>query len=187
MARELGISTNYLFRLEGETRQPSTMLLQLFERLERGMSHDTVTRQEPLRLKEQPNESKLRGVPVISMAQAGVAETFQQLPLSWQDQVPTDCPDADAFAVTIMGDSMEKEYKQGDIAIVMPNYRPRHGCLVIAKLKNDGVMFKIYSQPAPGTVRLASYNESLYPPQTFPEQEFHWIFPIHSVIKKTWR
>ena len=47
---------------------------------------------------------------------------------------------------------MEPKYSAGDIAILMPNVEPRNGCLVVCKLKNEGVFFKLFYEPTFGFI-----------------------------------
>src|SRR5579871_352126 len=104
-----------------------------------------------------------RQVPIVSSAQAGKLVAYADLDASWHEFTATDCRDENCFAVTIAGDSMEPKYSAGDVAILMPNVEPRNGCLVVCKLKNEGVFFKLFHQSGEGRIfRLSSYNP-VYP------------------------
>src|SRR5580692_5677098 len=107
---------------------------------------------------------KARQVPIVSWAQAGGIVAYTEQDDSWHEFTATTCQDENCFAVTISGDSMEPYFSAGDIAVLMPNVEPRHGCLVVCKLKNDGVFFKRFLQAADGkSFRLASYNCAYHP------------------------
>jgi len=125
-------------------------------------------------------------VPVLSWAHAGEAESYEELPKSWQESVPSTCGDRSAFALTIEGDSMQPKYETGDIVIVMPSIKPRNGCLVVAKFKSDGIVFRRFHVSPVGNMRLTAYN-SIYPEYEGPETDFHWIYPVHSTLKNEWR
>jgi SOS-response transcriptional repressor LexA len=82
---------------------------------------------------------------------------------------------------------MEPDFRSGDIAILMPNVEPRHGCLVVCKLKNEGVFFKRFEQAADGkTFRLASYNRA-YKPIKCRRDDFVWVYPVFQVTKNVWK
>ena len=105
----------------------------------------------------------IRQVPIVSWAQAGDLVAYTDLDAAWHEFTATTCRDENCFAVTVSGDSMEPKYSAGDIAIVMPNVEPRNGCLVVCKLKNEGVFFKLFHQSSDNRkFRLSSYNP-VYP------------------------
>lgn len=128
----------------------------------------------------------LRWVPVISWAHAGAATDYEELPQHWQDEhVATLCTDKDAFALVIDGDSMEPRCVAGDRVVLMPNTEPRDGCLVVAKLKRDGVVLRRFTRLTAGKIRLIPYNTS-YPSVDYTTSEFHWIYPVESTVRKEW-
>ena len=131
---------------------------------------------------------EIREVPIVSSAQAGELKAYTDLDNSWHEYTATTCKDENCFAVTIEGDSMEPKYNAGDIAILMPNVEPRNGCLVVCKLKNEGVFFKIYHQSGDGKVfRLSSYNSAIYPVMECSKSDFVWVYPVFQVTKNVWK
>jgi SOS-response transcriptional repressor LexA len=129
----------------------------------------------------------IRQVPIVSWAQAGDLVAYTDLDAAWHEQTATTCRDEDCFAVTIAGDSMEPKYSAGDIAIVMPNVEPRNGCLVVCKLRNEGVFFKLFHQSGDTRrFRLSSYNP-VYPVMECRKEDFVWIYPVYQVTKNVWR
>ena len=122
-----------------------------------------------------------RFVPLVSWAQAGRSVEYDELPTSWQKKVPTDLNDPRAFAVTIAGDSMEPRYQAGDVAFLEPSRPLRQQDLVIARLQDGDVVFKIYHRTG-DTVRFSSYNAA-YLPFEVPVTDIVWAFPVHSVLK----
>ena len=130
---------------------------------------------------------QIREVPIVSWAQAGDLVAYTDLDASWHEFTATTCRDENCFAVTIAGDSMEPKYSAGDIAILMPNVEPRNGCLVVSKLKNEGVFFKLFHQSSDGKMfRLSSYN-SVYPVMECQKEDFLWIYPVYQITKNVWR
>lgn len=193
LAARLKFSRTYISLLERGLGDPSHRFLEVLGALESDahyFSKDSraVVRNEATSLKEdRPFEAMpVFRVPVVSWAQAGEATAFEEIPLSQQEAVVTTCEVPNAFAVTLRGDSMEPKYSDGDIAVVMPGVEARNGCLVIAKLRNDGIAFKIYNTPKDEVIVLSSYNPAYYPTE-YGRKDFHWIYPVHSVVKNLWR
>ena len=130
---------------------------------------------------------EIRQVPIVAWAKAGDLVAYTDLEPPWDEFTATTCRDEDCFAVTIEGDSMEPKYSSGDIAILMPNVEPRNGCLVVCKLKNEGVFFKLFHQSAEGRLyRLSSYNP-VYPAMECKKEDFVWVYPVYQVTKNVWR
>ena len=123
----------------------------------------------------------LRRVPLVSWAHAGEAVDYDELPASWQKAVPTDIDDPKAFAVMIAGDSMEPRYQEGDMAILNPSRPLRQNDAVIARLEDEGVVFKLCSRVG-DTFRFSSYNPA-YAPFEVPANRVMWIYSVHSVLK----
>ena len=123
----------------------------------------------------------LRLVPLVSWAQAGQAVEYDELPTSWQKKVHTTVNDPKAFAVSVAGDSMEPRYHADDVAFLEPSRPVRQHDTVIARLKDGGVVFKIYSRVG-DIVRFSSYNPA-YPPFEVPVSDIVWAYAVHSVLK----
>ena len=131
-------------------------------------------------LPEEAEIIPLRLVPLVSWAQAGQAVDYEELPVSWQKRVHTSVTDPKAFAVRIAGDSMEPRYHEGDVAFLEPSRPARQHDTVIARLKDEGVVFKIYSRTG-DAIRFSSYNPA-YLPFEVTADEVAWVFPVHSVL-----
>ncbi|HEX3800752.1 MAG TPA: S24 family peptidase [Verrucomicrobiae bacterium] len=133
------------------------------------------------------SRAEIREVPIVAWAHAGELVAYTDLDASWHEYTATTCRDENCFAVIIEGDSMEPKYGAGDIAILMPNVEPRNGCLVVCKLKNEGVFFKLFHQSNDGKIfRLSSYNP-VYPVMECKKDDFIWIYPVAQVTKNVWR
>jgi repressor LexA len=126
----------------------------------------------------------LRNLPVLSWAQAGQAADLGEIPQQWDELVPSDVSDEQAFGVRLRGDSMEPKFSDGDIAILLPGAAPTNGEVVVANVRNQGVLCKImHVQLDKNLVNFSSYNPA-YPPTEYHRGEFHWIFPVATIIKQ---
>lgn len=172
-AKKLGISRPHLSKLEN-TQAP------LSPKLARRVV-DVCRNSGPL--------SGIRAIPVRSWAQAGSGLDSEELPLDWQKRVATDCPDEQAFAVEIQGDSMEPKFFPGDIAVLMPTHQPRNGSLVVARLENEGVVFKVFTARDQSPMRICcftSYNP-VFQPMEVSERCVIWNFPVYQIVRQVWR
>jgi SOS-response transcriptional repressor LexA len=174
-ARQLDIDRSYLSQVE-RGRSPGNALRTRFFLIEKSSS-----------VKVNGNVAAaygLRNLPVLSWTQAGQAVEPGEIPRDWDEVVPSDVPDEHAFGVRLRGDSMAPQYSDGDIAILLPSTTPVNGDTVVANLKNQGVFCKImHVQLDRNLVKLSSYNPA-YPPTEYRRDEFHWIFPVATIIKQ---
>jgi SOS-response transcriptional repressor LexA len=174
-AKQLDIDRSYLSQVE-RGRPPGNALRTRFTLLEKTSS-----------VKSHGNVSGaygLRNLPVLSWAQAGEATDFSEIPLDWDEVVPSDVTDERAFGVRLRGDSMEPRFSDGDIAILLPSIPATNGETVVANLKDEGILCKImHVQLDKNLIKLSSYNPA-YPPLERHRDQFHWIFPVSSIIKQ---
>ena len=174
-ARQLDIDRSYLSQVE-RGRSPGNALRTRFFLVEKSSS-----------VKVNGNVASvygLRNLPVLSWTQAGQAVDFAEIPREWDEIVPSDVSDERAFGVRLHGDSMEPKFADSDIAILLPSAPATNGEIVVANLKNQGVLCKIlHVQADKNLVKLSSYNPA-YPPMEYSRDEFHWIFPVASIIKQ---
>jgi len=126
----------------------------------------------------------LRMIPVISWTQAGQLLACNQMPDEWRETVPTVCVDPKAYAIALEGDAMEPRYYAGQKIVVMPGYEPRNHGLVVAKLLDESLVFKRYSQLPKGRVRLTSYNSAHYEPVELEKNAWRWIYPVWEVLER---
>lgn len=174
-AQQLNIDRSYLSQVE-RGRSPGNALRTRFLLIEKSSS-----------VKINGNVAGaygLRNLPVLSWAQAGQATDFSQIPWDWDEVVPSDVSDEHAFGVRLRGDSMEPKFSDGDIAILLPSIAAVNGEIVVANLKDEGVLCKImHVQLDRNVIKLSSYNPA-YPPLERHRDHFHWIFPVTSIIKQ---
>lgn len=122
-------------------------------------------------------------VPVVSWAHAGSAANYEELPAHWQERIPTLCKGKRAFGLIVEGDSMMPKVEPNDVVIVDPDVELRNGCMVVAKLKNDGVVLRRFTRLEAERIKLIPYN-SMYPSVEYSLREFHWIYPVHSSFRR---
>jgi SOS-response transcriptional repressor LexA len=174
-AEQLGIDRAYLSQIEGG-RRPGNRLRTRFLLLEKAAA-----------IQSSPNVSaayNLRNLPVLSWAQAGQATEYGEIPADWDEVVPSDISDERAFGVRLRGDSMEPKFSDGDIAILLPSIAPTNGDVVVANLKDEGVVCKImHVQLDKNLIILSSYNPA-YPPMERHRDHFNWMFPVSSIMKQ---
>jgi SOS-response transcriptional repressor LexA len=177
-AEKLCISRQHLSKLENSL-QP----------LSRKMTRKLAEVSEQAGLPRLASSTIVRAIPIRSWAQAGTGADFGELPLAWEKRVATDCPDEQAFAVEIQGDSMETKFFPGDIAVLMPSYQPRNGSLVVARLEHEGVVFKVFTARDQLPMRsccFTSYNP-VFQPIEVPENSVIWNYPVYQIVRQIWR
>jgi len=120
-------------------------------------------------------EISVRTIPLISWAEAGEAEVWEQARAEG-GATAYGVDDPAAIAVRIRGDSMEPDYKHGTVAIVYPSVPAKSGDLVVARLADGSVHFKRL-QVAGDDFTFISLNP-LYPPVTVPRAKVDRIAPV---------
>ena len=125
-------------------------------------------------------------VPVINRVAAGYPRDFTDLdfPKHMADEyvsVPG-VTDPDAFAARVVGDSMQPDYREGDIVVFSPAAKVVDGCDCFVRLEPDHeTTFKrVYVEKAQGLVRLQPLNSN-YPPRVVERQG------IAGMYRAVWR
>ena len=130
-------------------------------------------------------------VPVISWARAGSARDYSDLSSQLDEVLPSECPDENAFALILDGNSMEPEFHAGDRVVFSPNTEPRNGDYVVARFRENadpvyslGVVFKKYKRVGKygEKVLLQSLNP-IYSDIIKPADEFLFIYPAISQMR----
>ena len=120
-------------------------------------------------------------VPVINSVAAGYPHDFTDLdyPPSVADEYIR-CPevrDAQAFAARVVGDSMEPDYREGDIVIFSPQTPAESGDDCFVRFDADGgTTFKRFYLDDDDRIRLQPLN-SRYPAQTYPREAVTGLWP----------
>jgi len=108
-----------------------------------------------------PTETSI-AEPLIGMAQAGSEGFFDDggypAGAGWEEvELPTTA-DANAYALSISGDSMEPVYRDGDAVIVSPASPVRVGDRVVARATDGAVMAKLLTRRTATRIELSSLN-----------------------------
>ena len=186
MAEEMGLSLSYIHQLESGKRTPSANV----ERLVRMMSEKHAAGFKVGELQEDESDYKIpdkkcRMVPLIGMAHAGEVINYEEIERQSRDFVPTLCKDEEAFAVGIEGDSMFPKIKDRDVVILSPALRPHNGCIVIARIHNEGVVCRSVERSG-GKVLLIPANER-YSSNEYEEALFDWMYVVYGTWTQFWR
>lgn len=169
-ARLLGVSGNYLYTIERGVHAPSAPLLERFEELVRGLSFFTAP-------------EITRRVPIISWVQAGRFTCYEEMPPDWVSWIDCLCPDPNAFAVRVVGDSMLPNYPPGNLAICMPGFPPRNNGLAVAKTNEGLVTFKTvtFRGRLPERFRFIPMNPQ-FDSVVVRREDLAWVYPVHAVV-----
>ncbi len=172
-AERLNIDRSYLSQLE-RGRPPGKALWTRYLLIEKSSS---------LRVRDGASPSYgLRNLPVLTWTQAGQTLDPDKLPLDCE-VVPGDVRDERAFGVRLRGDSMEPKFSDGDIAILLPGTAPTNGEVVVANVRNQGVICKImHVQLDKSLIKFSSYNPAHLPTE-YHRDELAWVFPVATIIK----
>ncbi len=120
-------------------------------------------------------------VPVINKVAAGYPHHFTDLdypPGVAEEYIR--CPDVhdpQAFAAHVVGDSMEPDYRQGDIVIFSPSLEARSGDDCFIRFEpGEGTTFKRLYEDDEKTLRLQPLNRA-YPAQSVPREAITGVWP----------
>ncbi len=120
-------------------------------------------------------------IPLIGMAQAGSEGFFDDggypAGAGWEEvELPTTA-DANAYALSISGDSMEPVYRDGDAVIVSPAAPVRVGDRVVARATDGAVMAKLLTRRTATRIELSSLNPA-HPLLRFAVEDIVWMHRI---------
>ena len=182
MGEKIGVSGNWISLLESgdlERARPSDALIRMVEMMDQQEEAALPASDEVRPPSEGPpckGTGSCRMIPVVSWAHAGEAESFEELPESWQDWIPTECRDERAFSVRLLGDSMSPLYVEGDLLVLQPSREIYSGCLAVVRLTNDGILFRRVERRADRLV-LVPLNPQ-YKTEEFRCEEIAWAYPL---------
>lgn len=161
--RALGLAANDLVRLAHLERTPSDIRAQMdLERFYReGIPH------KPARPVDDSTSAIdfLRSIPLINKVAAGYPSDFTDkgYPVGIADEyvsVP-DIDDTNAFAVSVVGDSMEPRLHEGDVLIISPGEPVGQGDICFVRIDENGETSSTIKQvwhDDETNVRLESFN-----------------------------
>ena len=129
-------------------------------------------------------------VPVINNVAAGYPHHFTDLdyPPSVADEYVR-CPDLhdpQAFAARVVGDSMEPDFREGDIVVFSPNTSPVNGADCFVRFDDGETTFKRMYQDNPVSVRLQPLN-SAYPAQVHSTDRITGLWPAVARFQRLMR
>jgi phage repressor protein C with HTH and peptisase S24 domain len=120
-------------------------------------------------------------IPLIGMAQAGAEGFFDDggypAGAGWDEVELPSTADANAYALSISGDSMEPVYRNGDAVIVSPAAPVRVGDRVVARAADGAVMAKLLTRRTASRIELSSLNPA-HPQLRFAAEEIVWMHRI---------
>jgi|Deesub1362A_J573_1020465.scaffolds.fasta_scaffold00740_33 SOS-response transcriptional repressor LexA len=145
LAQRAGVSDAHIIYLENAKREPTLPTLKkILDALgvsfqdfisETGYSDVNV---EPVQMK------RLYQIPVVTWVTAGrwkeVCDAFE--PGDADEWIESDVRGRNVFALKVIGDSMEPEFKEGEIIIVNPHVEASPNDFIVVKNRNEEATFK---------------------------------------------
>ncbi len=143
--------------------------------------------EEPLPIKN--FRGRGRGIPVINNIAAGYPTEFTDLdyPAAVADEYIA-CPDItdpDAFAARVVGDSMEPDYREGDIVVFSPQLPTPSGtdCFVRFERDSHTTFKRIYVEADERSIRLQPLNNT-YAPQVVDREAIAGMYAASYVMRR---
>ena len=179
LARKAGLDPTSFNRSKritanGRPRWPST------ESLAKVLTSTGTTLEEFARILQRKKPLRTR-IPLIGMAKAGDEGYFDDAGFpagaGWDDVEVPGIMDENAYALRIVGDSMEPVYREGDIIVVSPNSQTHVGDRVVVRLKSGEVLAKELRRRTPEEITLASLNPA-HPERREPVSNVVWMARI---------
>lgn len=187
LAKHIGFARNYISMLERGKKKAGKRFLEAIEQMEKGIPTSSQTaypqKSEASIISDEKRFVPFQTAPLISWASAGAAHAYEDQGPN-VPRVPTTCGDPHAYCLEIEGDSMEPDYKRGDIVVVAPSRHARTGELVIVRTNKDDTYFKIYtgSEDPHEPIKLSSFNRA-YPVIQIKKADLRAVHPVHSVVR----
>jgi SOS-response transcriptional repressor LexA len=139
-----------------------------------------------------PLPRRAGGIPVINKVAAGYPAEFTDLdyPASVADEYIA-CPDVSdpqAFAARVVGDSMEPDYREGDIVVFSPMLDTPGGsdCFVRLERDNETTFKRVYFEEDGRTIRLQPLNNA-YAPRFVDREDISGLWAAVYVMRKVER
>ena len=124
---------------------------------------------------------RTRMVPLIGMAQAGIAGFFDDSGFpagsGWEDIAFPEITDENCYALEIAGESMLPVYRDGDRILVSPWATARRGDRVVVKTHAGEVMAKQLGRITAQRIELKSFNLA-FEDRGFPLNEIAFVHRI---------
>ena len=186
--RERGRSGERLARLLGENARGGASLDDLYKS---GALGALIERLSPAgALAESVDAALPLEIPLINRVTAGYPADFTDLgyPARVADEYvrSPDVRDPDAFAARVVGDSMEPDYRAGDIVVFSPAVEVRSGmdCFVRLEPDHESTFKRVFFEGDPGDerIRIQPLNRR-YEPRTVPRERVAGLYAGVSVTR----
>jgi phage repressor protein C with HTH and peptisase S24 domain len=191
LAKLLGVSPDYLEKLETGTVRTSERLIEVICRVLPALSKeqlmdgsddarvlgDLEATYGTLSKIKMPSGVKGRYVPVLSMAEAGPLNAGHSD--AYYNYTAVFAPNVDdrrAFAIKVSGNSMEPDLREGDFVICAPESSVANGEAAVIRTRSEQVFIKFWRKVGDRAI-LESANAD-YKPIEFPLSEIAGVWPI---------
>jgi SOS-response transcriptional repressor LexA len=181
-ADSLRVSRSYISQLLSGTRKPSDAQMRLLE-LTLAIKDASAGSNVGL-LESEP----LRKIRVVSWTTAGEMASYEDLANQIDELTDSTTRDPNAFAVEVVGDSMEKEVHPGDYVILEPNREASSGEMAYVRLIDEaggvGTLKWFYrSGPQGRVIKLVAENPD-WPTTEHPVETVKFAYPVHNIIRR---
>jgi SOS-response transcriptional repressor LexA len=132
--------------------------------------------------------AEFRKIPVVSWTTAGLAHSYEDLAAQIDDLVDGTTRDPNAFAIEVVGDSMEREVHAGDRVVLEPNREASSGEMAYVRFTDEngggGTLKWFYrSGPEGRVIKLVAENPD-WPTTEHPIQTVQFAYPVHNIIRR---
>ena len=131
--------------------------------------------------RNQPLTGAIHAIPQIGFAQAGSGGFFDDagfpVGTGWDEIAFPEVEDQHAYALEIVGDSMQPVYRDGDIVVVSPGTPARRGDRVVVKTREGEVLAKELVRRTTRHVELRSLNPA-HEDRQIPLDQLEWMARI---------
>lgn len=153
-----------------------------------GISEEELRRMEAVSENTKPSTEVFRKIPVVSWTTAGHAHSYEDLANQIDELVDTSTKDPNAFAIEVVGDSMEKEIFAGDRIVLEPNREASNGDLAYVRFTDEaggGGTLKWFYRTGPegAHIKLVAENEN-YKPIEAPVQSVLFAYPVINIVRR---
>ena len=177
LAKIIGVSTSTIGMYESEKRHPN------FKTEEAIADYFNVTLDMLRGQGDESSEHISKGyrIPVLGKVAAGIPQDAIEDILDYELISPDVADIESLFGLKIKGDSMEPDFRDGDVVIVHKQDNANEGDIVIAAIDNNDAVCKKFEKER-GTVILKSLN-SKYVPMKFNSRSDKQVTIIGKVIE----
>jgi repressor LexA len=202
LEKALGFETGVLLHIAHKERSPTDIKERLesseaeVERLQRVVRQISKNKggaegaeiEATLKTEVRGTISAGRLVPIINKVSAGYPTDFDDLdyPVGIADDYVR-CPDlhdGNAFAVRVVGDSMEPRFREGDIVVFSPQAQVNNGddCFIRFSTPHETTFKRVYFESGE-MIRLQPRNDK-YPPQTVEAKRINGLYRAVAKVER---